>query len=115
MHVVTHSDVLLLGCGVQVEGVQPLASPEDCFDAEAIAKANPEVVSLLKERYGISDLDLVACDPWSVHCAPKEGRLIQLFTYLRSRCAGVFLICIFLCLHKHVRALDVLLVKLPIP
>jgi len=68
----------------KVEGVQPLASPEDCFDAEAIAKADPEVVSLLKERYGISDLDLVACDPWSVHSAPKEGRLIQLFTYLRS-------------------------------
>jgi Cu2+-containing amine oxidase len=71
----------------QLEGVQPLASPEDCFDAEAIAKSDPEVVSLLKERYGITDLDLVACDPWSVHCAPREGRLIQLFTYLRSRCA----------------------------
>eukprot|EP00611_Tribonema_gayanum_P006349 TRINITY_DN15646_c0_g2_i1.p3 TRINITY_DN15646_c0_g2~~TRINITY_DN15646_c0_g2_i1.p3 ORF type:complete len:131 (-),score=40.61 TRINITY_DN15646_c0_g2_i1:1223-1615(-) len=25
------------------EGVQPLASPDDCFDAEAIVKADPEV------------------------------------------------------------------------
>lgn len=29
----------------QVEGVQPLATPDDCFDAEAIAKADPQVNS----------------------------------------------------------------------
>ena len=71
-----------------MEGVEPVATPDDCFEAEAIAKADPRVVELLRERYGVSDLELVACDPWSVHAAPAEGRLIQLFTYLRSRWAG---------------------------
>ena len=28
---------------VEVPGVQPLATPDDCFDAEAIVKADPEV------------------------------------------------------------------------
>ena len=69
------------------EGVQPLASPEDCFDAEAIAKADPEVIALLAEKYGITDLDLVCCDPWSVHFPPaalKHCRLIQTFMYARN-------------------------------
>jgi primary-amine oxidase len=35
---------------VQVEGVNALATPDDCFEAEAIAKADPEVRRLLKER-----------------------------------------------------------------
>ena len=28
---------------VEVPGVQPLATPDDCFDAEAIVKADPEI------------------------------------------------------------------------
>ena len=49
----------------QVEGVQPLATPDDCFDAEAIAKGDAGLQALLLEKYGITDLALVACDPWS--------------------------------------------------
>ena len=30
-----------------LQGVQPLATPDDCFDAEAIVKADPEVIALL--------------------------------------------------------------------
>lgn len=51
--------------GWQAEGAQPLLTPDDCNDAEEIAKADPRVRELLKAR-GINDLDLVAADPWSV-------------------------------------------------
>ena len=33
--------------------------------AEDIAKKDPEVQRKLREEYGITDLSLVACDPWS--------------------------------------------------
>lgn len=36
--------------GGQVEGIHALATPDDCFEAEAIAKADPQVQALLKER-----------------------------------------------------------------
>ncbi len=48
----------------QVHGVEPLASPDDCLLAEQIAKADPKVREQLKLR-GVTDMDLVACDPWS--------------------------------------------------
>lgn len=77
-------------------GVQPLISPDECFLAEAIVKADPEVAKLLSERYGIEDLSLLACDPWSVHIASGDfaplhwrddgvaPRLVQTFLYLRD-------------------------------
>ena len=43
-------------------------TPEDCILAEDIVKADSEVVALLKEKYGLTDLALVACDPWSGAC-----------------------------------------------
>lgn len=49
---------------LQKRGAEPLASPDDCELAEAITKADAEVQALLKER-NITQLDLVACDPWS--------------------------------------------------
>lgn len=67
-----------------IHGVQALAHPEDCILAEDIAKADPEVQRKLRDEYGITDLALVACDPWSVHGPPVEGRLIQLWLYKRS-------------------------------
>lgn len=69
----------------QMEGVQPLCTPDDCIDAENIAKADAQVQSLLKERYGLTDMSLVICDPWSVHASPVKGRCIQLFMYRKSR------------------------------
>ena len=48
----------------QVHGVEPLASPDDCLLAEQIAKGDPKVREQLKLR-GVTDMDLVACDPWS--------------------------------------------------
>lgn len=51
--------------------MQALAHPEDCLLAEEVAKADPEVQRKLREEYGITNLDMVACDPWSgmsPHC-----------------------------------------------
>jgi primary-amine oxidase len=62
---------------VSVEGVQPLITPEDCIDAEAIVKADPQIQALLKDKYAITDMDMVVCDPWSVHLPPFAGRLVQ--------------------------------------
>ena len=53
---------------LQVQDREPLMTPEDCILAEDIVKADPEVVALLKEKYGLTDLALVACDPWSGAC-----------------------------------------------
>jgi Cu2+-containing amine oxidase len=37
---------------------------EDCVEAEEIVKADPSIQALLKDRYGVTDMDLVAADPW---------------------------------------------------
>ncbi|CAM9540325.1 unnamed protein product, partial [Discosporangium mesarthrocarpum] len=84
----------------QVEGgQQPLISPDDCFLAEEIVKGDEKVAALLKERYGIEDLALLACDPWSVHVTDEEypplgwrndgvpPRLVQTFLYMRNDAA----------------------------
>ena len=44
---------------------QPLLTPEDCVLAEDIAKADAGVAAMVREAYGITDLSLLACDPWS--------------------------------------------------
>ena len=61
---------------LQLEGVEPLASPDDCLLAEQIAKEDPKVREMLKAR-GVTDIDLVACDPWSgTHCPyPRLGQM----------------------------------------
>lgn len=41
--------------GVQMTSVQPLLSPDDCFEAEAIAKRDVKVQEALAARYGITD------------------------------------------------------------
>lgn len=49
---------------LQIKGGQALASPDDCLLAEEVAKADPGVQNLLKER-GITNMADVVCDPWS--------------------------------------------------
>lgn len=63
---------------------QPLASPDDCLEAEAIVKADPEIIKLLNDVYDVTDLTMVVCDPWSVHLPPFGGRLIQTFMYMHN-------------------------------
>lgn len=37
---------------------------DDCLEAEDICKADLSFQKLMQERYGITDLATVACDPW---------------------------------------------------
>lgn len=46
-----------------VPNAQPVATPDDCFEAEEIAKQDATVKKLLADR-GITNTNLVACDPW---------------------------------------------------
>ena len=79
------------------EGTQPMFTPEDCELAEAIVQTSPEVADALRERYGITDMSRIACDPWSINLASDEdiaminwredgipGRLVQTFLYHRQ-------------------------------
>ena len=79
------------------KGTQPLLTPDDCFLAEDIVQQSDEVKRVLEERYGITDISRVACDPWSVHLASDQDiehlvqpklevprRLVQTFLYFRQ-------------------------------
>ncbi|KAJ3032255.1 hypothetical protein HDV00_007739 [Rhizophlyctis rosea] len=70
-----------------VPGVQPCLTPEDCFLAEAIVKACPEVLKAVQER-GIDSMEHVVADPWSYgyHGEPElvGKRIVQTFMYLKS-------------------------------
>ncbi|BDA42557.1 Primary amine oxidase [Coccomyxa sp. Obi] len=75
---------------VKVEGVQPMVTIEDCVEAEEIVKADLGVRALLKDRYGLTDMALVAADPWyygdryAEESKYSQGRIIQCFIYVRS-------------------------------
>lgn len=84
-------------CETLAPGVQPPFSPDDCFRAEDIVKADANVAQLLRERYEITDLSLLACDPWSIHLTSADDellsslpptkairRLVQTFLYYRA-------------------------------
>jgi len=83
-------------------GVQPLLTPEDCFLAEEIIQSSEEMAKLIFERYGITDMSRVACDPWSINIASDAevqltnhrddgvpGRLVQTFLYHRAYGEGM--------------------------
>ena len=78
-------------------GTQPMFTPDDCDLAEKIAKESVELQAVLKERYGITDMSRVVCDPWSINLASEKdramtrhradgvpGRLVQTFLYHRQ-------------------------------
>lgn len=71
-------------CPTQLDGSkldgQPLATPDDCLLAEAIARDDPQVQQLVAAR-GVS-FSKVACDPWAIHACPDEWmnrRLMQVY------------------------------------
>jgi primary-amine oxidase len=53
-------------------GTQPMFTPEDCDLAEKIVQESAQVAAVMKERYGITDMSTVACDPWSINLACEE-------------------------------------------
>jgi Cu2+-containing amine oxidase len=63
-----------------MEGLQPTTTPDDCNLAEHIIMSDPRIRTLLRERYGITDPDLIVFDAWSLHGTPEEykgRRLMQ--------------------------------------
>ena len=53
-------------------GTQPMFTPEDCTLAETIVQESTQVAAVMKERYGITDMSTVACDPWSLNLASEQ-------------------------------------------
>ncbi|CAN0232551.1 unnamed protein product, partial [Ectocarpus sp. 4 AP-2014] len=88
----------VISCNPLGQGFQPLLSPDDCDLAEKIVKLDAGVAKLLEERYGITDIGLLACDPWSYHVTVDDrstpplgwrddglpARLVQTFLYMRD-------------------------------
>eukprot|EP00884_Botryococcus_braunii_P003392 jgi/Botrbrau1/13053/Bobra.0187s0015.1 len=72
----------------QVEGVQPLASPDDCFLAEDIVKEDPHIRASWPTPTTSQTCLLWPATPGllggTVNDPPVDGRLIQTFMYLRS-------------------------------
>lgn len=81
--------LLLQLSGSQLDG-QPLATPDDCLLAEAIARDDVRVQSMVCER-GVG-LDQVACDPWAIHDCPPDWqgrRLMQVCSWVRGGGGGL--------------------------
>jgi Cu2+-containing amine oxidase len=51
---------------------QPLATPDDCLEAEAVARRDIQVQQMVADR-GV-DFSKVACDPWAIHACPLEWK-----------------------------------------
>lgn len=71
--------LLLQLSGADLDG-QPLATPDDCLLAEAIARDDAQVQQMVAAR-GVS-FSSVACDPWAIHACPDEWmgrRLMQVW------------------------------------
>ena len=49
---------------VQLDGMHPMTTPEDNSMAEEIMKKDAKVRQLLADRYGITNMDLIAWDTW---------------------------------------------------
>eukprot|EP00775_Hariotina_reticulata_P002821 gene2821-3114_t len=56
----------------KMEGLQPTTTPDDCTLAEHIIMADPRIRNLLRDRYGITDPDLIVFDAWSLHGTPED-------------------------------------------
>jgi primary-amine oxidase len=64
----------------EMVGVQPCLTIDDVVESEVRIKQNPQFRRLVRERFGITDMDLLAVDPWWVGgrawvggCARKGG------------------------------------------
>lgn len=55
-----------------MEGVQATLTIDDVVESELALKRNPTFRALVAERYGITDLSLLAVDPWHAAAAPAS-------------------------------------------
>ncbi|EFN54781.1 hypothetical protein CHLNCDRAFT_58054 [Chlorella variabilis] len=70
----------------EMVGVQPCLTIDDVVESEERLKANPEFLALMASRYGITDMQLLAVDPWysGFRYGSPEGRILQFLLYMRS-------------------------------
>jgi primary-amine oxidase len=71
----------------EVPGVQPAIMFEEFLAAEQVVKKDPRWQEAMRKR-GVTDLDDVMCDPWSIgyngpEDAPEAGRFIRPLTWAR--------------------------------
>jgi primary-amine oxidase len=76
-----------------IPNVQPNIMPDELAECEAAVKAHPEFLKAIA-KWGISDLDLVVIDPWSIGNFGFEDekgiRLSRCLCYLRATPDGNF-------------------------
>ena len=65
---------------------------DDCLEAEDICKADPSFQKLMHERYEITDLATVACDPWYYGGRTSELPNLAQFLHMCS-CATLMQVC----------------------
>ena len=82
---------------------------EDCVEAEELVKADKGIRALLKDRYGITDMSMVAADPWFY--GDRYGKRLWSPSDLRL-CTGISWAgeC---CMAKHFQGQSVLMQWLP--
>ncbi|KAL4452372.1 hypothetical protein ABPG75_008034 [Micractinium tetrahymenae] len=70
----------------QMDGVQAAVTLDDVLESEEALKKNAEFRALVRERYGITDMDLLAVDPWysGYRYGHPEGRIMQFLLYNRA-------------------------------
>eukprot|EP00871_Galdieria_phlegrea_P002151 jgi/Galph1/2937/GphlegSOOS_G1606.1 len=66
------------------ENIQPNITFDEATEAENMIRSDLECQKILREEYGVIDMDLITCDPWSVGKSdPENRRLVQMFTWCR--------------------------------
>jgi primary-amine oxidase len=102
VELITEQTAIVISCETLPAGVQPMLTPDDCELAELLIHQSTEIATILYERYNITNIKQVSCDPWSIHLASDEeiqltqwdcsngttttgkpGRLVQTFLYYR--------------------------------
>lgn len=75
----------------QLEGVQPLTTPDDNIECESIVRRDPRVQQLLLERYSVTNMELVICDSWTVHGTPPEhvGKRLMQVRAAAAQCSNL--------------------------
>ena len=75
---------LKAACATQTDGIQPMVTLDDCLEAEDICKADRGFQQLMRDRYDITDLATLACDPW--YYGGRYSELCRLSTLPSGRC-----------------------------
>ncbi len=85
---------------MQTDGIQPMVTLDDCLEAEDICKGDKGFQQLLRDRYDITDLASVACDPWYYGGRYRDSKHLATLQFL-SLCSAV---CTAMCACSNPRS-----------